>query len=205
MAKKKGLAAHKKSKRTKKNNSIVSAKGNPPHMTDLVEFVIPGFAGYAGTRFASRIVHGMVMKKFPKLAKHASVISTFASAGAAWFLVHRIERVRQYHTPVVVGAGIAAIQTAVQAYLPKYGWMVSDHNIQAQTSEQAAAPAPGRAQTTVPSSRGTAALPPPIPSLTATEIVDELEDLDMGTLSSGFSLDGALDMSDAEMDDILVN
>lgn len=203
--KKKGLAAY---KRAKKNTDLVkkSAKANPPPITDVMEFVLPGFAGYAGTRMASRIVHGMVIKRFPKLAKHASVISTGIAAASAWLLVHRIEKVKQYHTPVVVGASIAAIQTAVQAYLPKYGWMVSDHNLNAQTPEQAALPpvqnsqlypAP-RSNTTVVPVTSSEGLPPPIASLTAGEIADELDELDMGVLSGDDSLDGGL--SDFDMD-----
>jgi hypothetical protein len=205
MAKKKGLAAYKKTKRTKKNTEIVQAKGNPPQMKDLVEFVVPGFAGYAGTRFVSRIIHGVVIKKAPKLAKHASVLSTFAAAGAAWFLVHRVERIRQYHTPVVVGAGIAALQTAVQAYLPKYGWMVSDHNITAPDAETAAAPArtlaapAPRQNTIVASTSGGTALPPPIETLTSAQINDELDELDLGILTSNIGSE----LSDAEMDDMI--
>lgn len=213
MAKKKGLAAY---KRAKKNSDIVkkSAKSNPPAAKDLVEFVVPGFVGYAGTRMASRIVHGMVIKRFPKLAKHASVISTGVAAAAAWLLVHRIEKIQQYHTPVVVGASIAAIQTTVQAYLPKYGWMVSDHNLNAQTPQQAAQPAlatvakvgsraskrkgGGAALPAAPS-----APPPPIETLSADELADELDDLDMGVLASSFDLDGLGGISDYEMDSLI--
>jgi hypothetical protein len=206
MAKRKrGLAAYKKkTKRAKKNNEIVKqAKSNPPPMKDLAEFVVPGFAGYAGTRLASRIIHGVVLKKAPRLAKHASVLSTLASAAGAWFLVHRVARIKESHTPVVVGASIAAIQTVVQAYLPKYGWMVSDHNLQAQTPAQASArPAPrkstedGRWNGLLPSDSSGTALPPPIETLTTAEISDELDDLDMGVLTSTIGTE----LSDAEMD-----
>jgi hypothetical protein len=207
---KKGLAAY---KRAKKNTDIVtkSAKSNPPPIQDLMEFVVPGFAGYAGTRMTSRIVHGMVIKKWPKLAKHASVISTGLAAAGAWLLVHRVEKIQQYHTPVVVGASIAAIQTAVQAYLPKYGWMVSDHNINAQTAAQAALPSPA-AQTTAaakaaaiynnspqPETSNPSELLPII-SLSSEQISDELDDLDMGSLGSSFDLDGMGGLSDYEMD-----
>ena len=201
MAKKKGLAAYKKrSNRAKKNTEVIQAKGNPPPMQDLVEFIVPGFAGYAGTRLASRIVHGVVIKKWPKLAKHASVLSTFGAAGAAFLAVHRIERLQQYHTPVVVGASIAAIQTAVQAYLPKYGWMVSDHNLNAQTPAQAARPPSAAAQIAAGNKAASiynnGALPPPIATMTPAEISDELEDLDMGVLTSNIGSE----LSDAEMD-----
>jgi hypothetical protein len=178
-------------------------------MQDLVEFIIPGFVGYAGTRLASRIVHGVVIKKFPKLAKHASVLSTFGAAGAAWLAVHRIERIQQYHTPVVVGASIAAIQTAVQAYLPKYGWMVSDHNLQAKTPAQAAqAPAATTqiaAGTKAAAFYNNGALPPPIATMTPAEISDELDDLDMGTLTSNIGSELSDDDMDAMIDDATFN
>jgi hypothetical protein len=207
MAKKKGLAAYKK--RAKKNSSIVRAKANPPPLQDVLEFVVPGFAGYAGTRMVSRIVHGMVIKRYPKFAKHASVLSTAIAATGAWFLAHRIDKVKQYHTPIVVGAGIATIQTVVQAYLPKYGWMVSDHNLAAQTPAQAALPPAPRSSNGAPASApvynsqtNPGELPPPIASLTPAEISDELDDLDMGSLSSGFSMEGG-GISDFEMDSLI--
>lgn len=115
MAKKKsGLAAYKRSK------NVIKSKTNPPPVKDLVEFVVPGFAGYAGTRMISRIVHGAMTQRFPRWAKHASVLSTGLTAGAAWLLMDKIDRAKEYQTPVVVGASIAAIQTMTQAYLPKW-------------------------------------------------------------------------------------
>jgi hypothetical protein len=217
MAKKKGLAAA--HKRSRKNNSIVAkAKSNPPPLQDVMEFVVPGFVGYAGTRFASRIVHGVISKRFPKLAKHASVLSTFGAAGLAWLAVHRIERVKQYHTPVVVGASIAAIQTAVQAYLPKYGWMVSDHDLNNQlpaAQKKSTGPIVGGmlATATQATPEPTGSLPPSISALTVVTpttlharqqevaLEAELDELDMGILSSGWSEEGAF--SDAELEDAL--
>lgn len=208
MAKRKrGLAAY---KRAKKNNSVVSAKSNPPPLKDLAEFVIPGFAGYAGTRLASRVVHGIVLKRFPRLAKHASVISTGLSAAAAWFLVHRIQSVKQYHTPVVVGASIAALQTVVQAYAPKFGWMVSDHNLNARTPAQAALPPSQATQPRAGNQAATnytaqapaipATIAQPIAVLSDDEVASELDDLDMGSLASGFDEGGGGGISDYEMD-----
>ena len=196
--KKRGLAAYKKrsSKRAKKNNDIV-AKTNPPLAQDLAEFIVPGFAGYAGTRMTSRVVHGMILKKYPKLAKHASVLSTLGAATAAWLLVHRVEKIKQYHTPVVVGAGIAAIQTVVQAYLPKYGWMVSDHNLNAQPGQSLRARVTSNSTSTSTStSSANIALPPPINALSTEEIKEELDDLDMGILTG----DAGNSLGDEEMD-----
>ncbi len=124
--KKKGLAkTHRRAKKIVKRSS--APKENPPLFTDLVEFIIPGFAGYAATRFTSRITRGMVEKRFPKLGKHAAVLSSLAAFGASWLLIHRVKKVAKYHTPATVGAAIAAMQTVVQTYFPKYGWIVSDY------------------------------------------------------------------------------
>ena len=102
-------------------------RSNPPLGEDLVEHVVPGFAGYGGTRLLSRIIYSVIIKRKPSLAKHAAVVAALASATAAWFLVHRWKKIERYHTPIVVGSAIAAIQTLVQTYLGKYGWIVSDY------------------------------------------------------------------------------
>lgn len=102
-------------------------RSNPPITEDLVEHVVPGFAGYGATRLLARVIYGVIIKRKPSLAKHAAAISTIASAAAAWFLVHRWRKIERYHTPIVVGSAIAALQTVIQTYLGKYGWIVSDY------------------------------------------------------------------------------
>lgn len=103
------------------------ATSNPQPFQDLVEFIIPGFAGYAGTKFLARIVNVQLSKRFPNAGKHVAAGSTIMAFLAAWFLLHRIKRLEKYHTPAVVGSAIASLQTLVQTYLPKYGWIVSDY------------------------------------------------------------------------------
>lgn len=45
------------------------------------------------------------------------------------YLVTRYwERANSYQEPAMVGAGVALLQAVVQTYLPKFGWVVSDHN-----------------------------------------------------------------------------
>lgn len=112
--------------RRKSNPAVLMGIGNPPPMTDLVEFILPGFAGYAATKFVSRVTYAQLSKKFPKAGKHLAAGSTIASFLTAWLLVHRIKRLQHYHTPVVVGSAIASLQTLVRLYLPKYGWIVAD-------------------------------------------------------------------------------
>lgn len=206
MAKKSLLAGFKGKRAEKKKEAPkekAAPKENPPAITDIVDFVVPGFAGYAGTRLVSRVAYGALMKRWPKLAKHGSVLSTFGAAGLAWLMVHRIHRLRTYHTPVVVGASIAAIQTAVQAYVPKYGWIVSDHNIQAPIV-QPLLPQQRRAKVTangtkVPLPQPVSSLSTPVNSTTNDEL-DELDNLDLGSL--GDDIDGDM-MSDEDLDDLL--
>lgn len=129
MARKRGLAAYrsrkKKAKRPRRNATAMVA--NPPIVKDFTEYIVPGFAGYAATRLLARIVYTLVQKKFPKLGKHAGVVASLAGFGATWWAVHKIKRLQAYHTPAVVGAGVAALHTAFQTYVPKYGWIVSDY------------------------------------------------------------------------------
>jgi hypothetical protein len=106
--------------------AFLEPKTNPPPMTDLVEFIIPGFGGYAATKLLHRVVNIQLSKKYPRSGKHVAAASTIGSFLAAWFLLHRIEKLAKYHTPAVVGAAIASLQTLIQTYLPKYGWIVSD-------------------------------------------------------------------------------
>lgn len=138
----KAAVAKRRARRRRRNPEggeiIASAsKANPPLFRDLMEFALPGFGGYAATRFLHRIAYVQLSKRWPRAGKHLAVGSSVGAFLASWFLVHRIKRLEKYHTPATVGAFIAAAQTIVQTYIPKFGWMVSD--IQAQ--ELAAAPA----------------------------------------------------------------
>lgn len=214
MGKKKGLAAFVTKRRKKEEAPApVAAKSNPPPMQDFVDFIVPGFAGFAGTKLTTRVVNGMVLKRYPKLAKHSSVLSAFGAATLAWLLVHRVKRLEKYHTPVVVGAGIAAIQTAVQAYMPKYAVLVSDHDVCPQLpAEPPKAPAPDigplpEATSGLPaplfssSSMGWSSRPTTAPSSNQDVSIDMDDDFDFGSLGSD-DVDGD-GLSDSDIDELL--
>lgn len=99
---------------------------NPPLFTDLVEYIGPGFAGFAATRLLTRIATQQVAKRKLSLGKHAGVGISVGAFLAAWFLGNRVKFLSRWHTPIVVGAAIAAGQSILQLYFPKLGWMVSD-------------------------------------------------------------------------------
>lgn len=104
--------------------TVAPVKHNPPVLTDVVDFILPGFGGFAGTRIVNRVTASLIAKKWPRFAKHAGFLATLGGFGLAWFAAHRIRKLAPYHTPIVVGSGIAVLQTAVQTYVPRYGWLV---------------------------------------------------------------------------------
>lgn len=114
-------------RRYKRNPGGAAApKANPPLMSEIGEFIIPGFAGFAGTRLLTRIAATQVAKYKPELASHAGALTSIGAFLAAWFLAHRLKWTAQYQQPLVVGAGLALIQSLLQLYFPKLGWIVSD-------------------------------------------------------------------------------
>ncbi len=108
------------------SGSPAAPKANPPLFTELLEFVGPGFGGFAVTRFATRVASTQVAKRWPKIGKHAGAAASVGSFLSAWFLAHRWKLISKYHTPIVVGSAIAAIQSLIQIYIPALGWIVSD-------------------------------------------------------------------------------
>jgi hypothetical protein len=102
-------------------------KANPPLFTDLVEFVVPGFGGFAATRIVTRVAMTQVAQRAPSWGKHAGAVASVGSFLAAWFLAHKWKFLEKWHTPIVVGSAIAAAQSLLQIYAPNLlGWVVSD-------------------------------------------------------------------------------
>lgn len=183
MAKKSGLVAYRRRKR-----KISKPAANPPIAQDFTEEIVPAFVAYAGTRFLSNIVYSIASKKFPKGGKHIAVLSSGAAFLGAWTLIHRFESTMKYHGPAVVGSAIAAGQTVVQAYLPKYGWMMGDL---AQNN--------AKSQSSLPSSRVdlNAESEMSRPQMKDADEVRELSGGDYGILSGGH-----LSISDDELDQL---
>lgn len=99
---------------------------NPPLLTDLAEFIGPGFAGFAATRLITRIAAVQLAKRKPSWGKHAGALASLAAFAAAWWGAGRIKFTAKYHMPIVVGSAIAALQSIIQLYIPKLGWMITD-------------------------------------------------------------------------------
>jgi len=113
---------------------VTSPKHNPPLFTEIAQFVLPGFAGFAATRFVTRVAATQVAQRVPTLGKHAGAIVSVGSFAAAWFLANKWQWLEKWHTPIVVGSAIAALQSLIQLYLPMVGWMVSDASPELDTA-----------------------------------------------------------------------
>jgi hypothetical protein len=101
-------------------------KRNPPLSTDVVAQILPGFVAFAATRFVTRTAALQIAKRWPKYAKHAGAMASIGTFATAWLGAHRVKTLEKYHDMIVIGSGIAAIQSLVQLYLPAFGWVVSD-------------------------------------------------------------------------------
>lgn len=99
---------------------------NPPLLSDLTEWIAPGFAGFAATRFLTYIAATQIAKRKPSLGKHAGAVASVGSFLAAWYLADKVKYLAKYQMPLVVGSGLAAVQSLLQLYVPKVGWIVSD-------------------------------------------------------------------------------
>jgi hypothetical protein len=97
----------------------------------------------------TRIAATQVAKYKPSLASHAGAVTSIGAFLAAWFLAHRWKWLARWQQPLVVGAGLAALQSLLQLYLPKLGWIVSD-----ASPEIAASASQGLSQATVTAPSG---------------------------------------------------
>ncbi len=93
---------------------------------DLIEDVLPGFVGFAATRFLTRAVAVQIEKRKPGWGKHTGAVASISSFLAAWLFAGKVKAISKWHNPLVIGSGLAALQSLLQIYVPKLGWMVGD-------------------------------------------------------------------------------
>lgn len=118
---------HRRYRKRKKNPSEPrSSRSNPPPVSELIEWGVPGFGAFAASRFGTRVATTQIAKWKPSMGKHAGAVAAVGAFLAAWFLANRLKWLAKYHTPIAVGAAIAMAQSLIQLYIPKLGWMVSD-------------------------------------------------------------------------------
>ena len=101
-------------------------KRNPPLATDVAEYLIPGFAAFALERIVTRMAAVQIAKRWPSRAKHAGAIAAVATFAAAWWGAHRVKFLEKYHHPIVIGSGLAALQSLLQLYVPKLNTLLGE-------------------------------------------------------------------------------
>jgi len=107
--------------------------------SDLATSVGAAFGGYAGTRLLSRAATTQLSKKFPGFAKHTGIVAGLLGVAGVYLVTRYWDRVSKYHESATVGAGVALLQGALQTYLPRYGWVVSDLDPKSLPAPNAAA------------------------------------------------------------------
>jgi len=114
------------------------SSSGPPFLGEIGEFVLPGFAGFAATRFATRTAQTQIATRWPDSSwgKHAGAVASLGSFLAAWLLAHKWKWLAKYQTPLVVGSAIAALQSLIQLYVPRLGWMIADASPELDTTVQ---------------------------------------------------------------------
>src|ERR1700690_4438211 len=108
---------------------------------EIFEYVGPGFLGFAATRFATRIASTQIATRWPNMAKHAGAVASVGSFLAAWQLAHRVKMLEKYSEALTVGSGIAGIQSVIQLYIPRLGWVVSDATPEIDATTSSSTPA----------------------------------------------------------------
>lgn len=119
---------------------------NPTAIGEVVEYVLPGFGGFAASRLLTRVAAVQIEKRKPSWGKHAGALAAVGAFMSAWLLAHKVKQLRAYHLPIVIGAGLAAIQSLLQLYLPQFGWIVADASPELDASGSVAAMTAGSAQ-----------------------------------------------------------
>lgn len=102
---------------------------NPITESAFAEFglqVGAGFAGYTATRLLMRMAYSQAVKRWPNFAQHLGVLTSAVGATGIYFGTKHWEKIDDYHESATIGAGIAVLQSILQTYVPKLGWIVSD-------------------------------------------------------------------------------
>lgn len=172
---KRGLAKYKR--RRKRKNPAARSSGIVAEATEVLG---PALASYIATKFVSRVAYTLVQRKWPKLGKHAGAIASAAMFGGVYYGTGRINALKNYESPIVVGAAVAAGANIARTYLPaKYAWIAADY----KAADVAKAP--------VDSKTGE-----PLPAQTAPGDLSSMDEYDLLEVEAG-AYDGAPDKAPA--------
>lgn len=121
---KRGLAKFKRRRKPRRN----PAPRKDGIVVDATEVLAPALASYLATKFVSRVAFTIVSKRWPSLGKHAGALASAATFGGVYYGANKINALRKYEDPIVVGSAIAAGANIARTYLPKrFAWIAADY------------------------------------------------------------------------------
>lgn len=173
--------------------------------------VLPAVASYAGARLIGRILRLVVGARIAqgRYAKHFGPLGNAAAFGAAYFAGKKVARARPYQTEMLIGAGIALVQSLLETYLPGMAHFIDAGAPQAPANAQAAATSqraakramagtryvlPGEVESARASARVAEAQAQNFPS-EAQHVDDEVDEA-MGAADDGEGMEGLEDLYD---------
>jgi len=99
---------------------------NPSGLAGFSQMALPAFGAYAATRFVSRVTYVQLSPR-TKFAHHLSVGASAGVTLLAWLAGEHISSLKKYDSAILLGSSVATLQALLQTYVPKFGWIVSDH------------------------------------------------------------------------------
>lgn len=121
-----GIASAKRRKAARRTAARRSNPDGGGAAIDTLKTVGASVGAYGGTRLIQRMAWTIVSKKRPTWGKHIHAAAGLATFALAWFAGRKVKAVARYHEAILVGAGVAAVQGVVSAYVPKYAWLMND-------------------------------------------------------------------------------
>lgn len=122
----KSKLAKRRRRRRKNPDDTPSRSRAKGEVIELATNIGAGFAGYAGTRLLSRMAYAQAVKRFPNASPYVHVAAAALGAAGVYFGTKHWSKAQDYHESASIGAGIALLQTAIQTFVPKFGWIVAD-------------------------------------------------------------------------------
>lgn len=112
----------------KRHRPAGTVRSNPASsfMGEVTDVLLPGFAGFAAARFATRMATLAIAKKWPKWARHAGALAGISVVGFSWFGAGKIKALSKYQDGLLLGSAIGTISTIIQTYVPALGWIVAE-------------------------------------------------------------------------------
>lgn len=101
-----------KAERTPRSNPSTTA------LMELGTTIGAGAGAYAANRLGTALIVKVLGSRLGAIGKHLSPMASLGLAALIWFVAERWAALRRYGTSIIVGSGIAVVQTILNRYLP---------------------------------------------------------------------------------------